>query len=143
LYAADEIEYFAYLRSVVFDHDLDFTNEYQWFVDRDPKEYESFARTFLIPKTPAARPPNNAPIGSAALWAPFYVPPVTGEALLAREPSPPGYSRADISAVCLGSMLYGVVGLFLVQEACRHFVTGRAAFWATVVVWFGSNLLFY
>jgi hypothetical protein len=143
LYAADEIEYFAYLRSVVFDHDLDFTNEYQWFVERDPEEYGSFARTFLIPKTPAGRAPNNAPIGSAALWAPFYLATVTGEALLGKASSPPGYSRADVAAVCLGSMLYGVVGLFLVQETCRRFVTERAAFWATVIMWFGSNLLFY
>jgi hypothetical protein len=143
LYAADEIEYFAYLRSVVFDHDLDFTNEYQWFVERDPREYESFARTFLIPKTPAGRPSNNAPIGSAALWAPFYVPTVVVEGLLGIAPSPPGYSRADVSAVCLGSMVYGVIGLFLVQEACRRFAAEPAAFWATVIIWLGSNLLFY
>jgi hypothetical protein len=143
LYAADEIEYFAYLRSVVFDHDLDFTNEYQWFVERDPREYESFAHTFLIPKTPAGRAPNNAPIGSALLWAPFYVPTVAVEELLGIASSPPGYSRADVSAVCLGSMLSGVIGLFLVQEICRRFASERAAFWATVIVWLGSNLLFY
>jgi hypothetical protein len=143
LYAADEIEYFAYLRSVVFDRDLDFTNEYQWFVERDPQEYESFARTFLIPKTPAGRAPNNAPIGSAALWAPFYVPTVAVEALTGNASSPPGYSRADVAAVCLGSMLYGVIGLFLVQEACRRFAAERAAVWATVIIWLGSNLLFY
>ena len=31
LYASDEIEYFAYLRSVWFDHDLSFDNEYRFF----------------------------------------------------------------------------------------------------------------
>jgi hypothetical protein len=40
LYAADEIEYFAFLRSLWFDHDLSFENEYQYFVEsgatRDP-----------------------------------------------------------------------------------------------------------
>jgi hypothetical protein len=143
LYAADEIQYFAYLRSALFDHDLDFTNEYQWFVERDPREYESFAGGFLIPKTPAGRAPNNAPIGSALLWAPLYVPTVAAEELLGVASSPPGYSRADVSGVCLGSMLYGVIGLFLVQEICRRFASERAAFWATVIVWLGSNLLFY
>src|SRR4029453_18165030 len=68
---------------------------------------------------------------------------VVGEALLGRASSPPGYSRADISAVCIGSMVYGVVGLFLAQEACRRFATERAAFWATVIIWLGTNLLFY
>ena len=33
---ADEIEYFAYLRSLVFDRDLDFENEYAHFYARDP-----------------------------------------------------------------------------------------------------------
>ena len=37
--AADEIEYFAYVRSLAFDRDLDFTNEYRHFVDRSPSKY--------------------------------------------------------------------------------------------------------
>src|SRR5258706_9474465 len=118
LYAADEIQYFAYLRSLVVDHDLDLTNEYRWFVEKDPAEYDGFARTFLIPKTPAGRAPNNAPIGCAFLWAPFYAPVVGLEALLGSGSSPPGYSRLDFSTVCIASMLYGVVGLFLVHEVC-------------------------
>src|SRR3954447_1529596 len=31
IYATDEVQYFAYLRSVYFDHDLDFRNEYEHF----------------------------------------------------------------------------------------------------------------
>jgi hypothetical protein len=143
LYAADEIEYFAYLRSAVFDQDLDFTNEYGWFVAKDPVEYDAFARTFLIPKTPAGRAPNNAPIGSAILWAPFYVPTVIAESLLGTAADPPGYSRWDVTAICLASMLYGVFGLLLANEACRRFASDRAAFVASVLVWLGSNLLFY
>jgi hypothetical protein len=143
LYAADEIEYFAYLRSLVFDHDLDFRNEYQWFVDRDPQEYDGFAHTFIIPKTPAGRAPNNAPIGSALLWAPFYLPTVAVEGLLHRAETPAGYSQADFAAVCLASMVYGVIGLLIVQETCRRFASARASFWTTVLVWLGSNLLFY
>ena len=34
LYAADEIEYFAFLRSLWFDRDLSFDNEYRYFYDR-------------------------------------------------------------------------------------------------------------
>lgn len=143
LYAADEIEYFAYLRSAVFDRDLDFTNEYGWFVEKDPVEYDAFARTFLIPKTPVGRAPNNAPIGCALLWAPFYVPVVALEAALGRAADPPGYSRWDVAAVCIASMLYGVAGLLLANEACRRFASERAAFAATLLVWLASNLLFY
>ncbi len=143
LYAADEIEYFAYLRSAVFDHDLDFTNEYRWFVDKDPVEYDSFARTFLGPTTKAGLPPNNAPIGSAILWAPFYVPTVAAESALGVAADPPGYSRWDVAAVCLASMLYGVAGLLLVYDACSWIVSSSSALAATLLVWLASNLLFY
>ena len=143
LYAADEIQYFAYLRSMVFDHDLDFENEYRWFVDKDPKEYEGFSKTFLVPKTPAGRPPNNAPIGCAILWAPFYVPTIVAEAASGGGSSPPGFSRRDFAAVCIASMLYGVAGLLLTNEIARRFAAPRAAFFTTVLVWLATNLPFY
>jgi hypothetical protein len=143
LYAIDEIQYFAHLRSAVFDRDLDFTNEYRWFVDRDPVEYDSLAKAFLSTRTPAGRPPNNAPIGSAVLWSALYVPTVALEALFGRGSSPPGYSRLDIAAVCVASMLFGVLGLWLTYEAGRDLASERAAFWGTAVVWLGSNLPFY
>ena len=34
IYASDEVQYFAYLRSLWFDHDVSFENEYQYFYDR-------------------------------------------------------------------------------------------------------------
>ena len=34
LYSSDEIQYFSYLRSLWFDRDLDFENEYQYFYER-------------------------------------------------------------------------------------------------------------
>ena len=33
IYSSDEIQYYAYLRSLWFDHDLSFENEYQHFYD--------------------------------------------------------------------------------------------------------------
>ena len=47
LRGADEIEYFAYLRSLVFDADLEFGNEYQHFYDGDPQGLAGFKETFL------------------------------------------------------------------------------------------------
>jgi hypothetical protein len=143
LYGSDEIQYFAYLRSAVFDHDLDFTNEYRWFVDRDPQEYEGFATTFLGPKTPAGRHPNNGPIGSALLWSPLYLATVGVEQVFGASGTPPGYSRADFAAVCIASMILGVLGLLVTNEACRRFSSPASAFWATGLVWLATNLPFY
>jgi hypothetical protein len=144
LYGADEIQYFAYLRSAVFDHDLEFADEYRWFVDRDPEEYADFGHTFLGTTTAAGHAPNNAPVGCAALWAPFYLAAVAGETVTVRDvPEPRGYSRIDVAAVCIASMVYGVLGLLLSQEVCRHFAPPWTAFYATLLVWAATNLPFY
>src|SRR5262249_28708320 len=52
LRGADEIEYFAYLRSLVFDADLEFGNEYQYFYERDPQGLAGFRETFLEKREP-------------------------------------------------------------------------------------------
>jgi hypothetical protein len=144
IYGADEIQYFVYLRSAVFDHDLDFADEYRWFVERDPGEYAGFGHTFLGSTTPAGRVPNNAAIGSAALWAPFYLAAVAGESVIGSDVREPrGYSRIDVAAVCIASMIYGVFGLLLSQEACRQFAPPWAAFAATLLLWAATNLPFY
>ena len=36
LYSSDEVQYFSYLRSLWFDHDVSFENEYRYFYDRTP-----------------------------------------------------------------------------------------------------------
>src|SRR5688572_31793024 len=73
LYASDEIEYFAYLRSLWFDHDLSFDNEYRYFYDRNIARAHFFKETFLDAETATGLRRNFAPIGSALLWSPFYV----------------------------------------------------------------------
>ena len=47
LYASDEIQYFAYLRSMWFDGDLSFENEYRYFYDREIARAFGFQETFL------------------------------------------------------------------------------------------------
>ena len=41
IYASDEVKYFAYLHSLSFDHDLDFTNDYHYWLD--VKKYADIA----------------------------------------------------------------------------------------------------
>ena len=45
--ASDEIQYFAHLRSLAFDHDLEFGDEYQHFYERNPSGLVGFRDTFL------------------------------------------------------------------------------------------------
>ena len=64
-YASDEIEYFAYLRSLAFDQDLDFENEYRHFYEQNPKGLQGFHYTFLELRDEATgRRLNFGPLGS-------------------------------------------------------------------------------
>ena len=72
IYSSDEVQYFAYLRSLWFDHDLSFENEYLHFYDAGIARSDGFHETFLERTTDTGRRINFGTIGCAILWAPFY-----------------------------------------------------------------------
>ena len=139
IYASDEIQYFSYLRSVWFDHDVSFENEYRYFFDRNIGRGEGFHATFLEQFTEAGRRPSFATIGSAILWSPFYA----AADLLTRVGGRPadGFSLAYVTAVAYGSAFYGFVAILLSIAAARR-VSGPGLL-AGIVVWLGTPLLFY
>jgi len=155
--AADEIEYFSYLRSLVFDRDLNFLNEYTYFLNRFPEKYacppgsgppacKKFKETFIDTATPTGLRPNFGPIGTAILWAPFYL---VGHliALIGHGAGlnvvADGYSKPYLWAITLGSAFYALVGLLLSYGICRALVGQLAAFWATLSIWLGTPVIFY
>jgi len=146
---ADEIEYFSYLRSLVFDHDVEFGNEYDRFYAADPQGLAGFKATFLDRReTETGRHINFAPLGCALLWAPFYLLAHAGvlaaRALGARVAAD-GFSFPYVAAVCYGSALYGLAGLLLVHDTLRGH--GRmpepAATVSVAALWLGTPLLYY
>jgi hypothetical protein len=143
-YASDEIEYFAYLRSRWFDHDLSFDNEYRYFYDRDVARAHSFKETFLDAETATGLRRNFAPIGSAVLWSPFYVLTDGGvraaRAMGADVPAD-GFSRPYIAAVTYASALYGFLAVMLSAWAAQRIVGASGSIAAAV--WLGTPLLFY
>lgn len=127
---SDGIGYFANLRSVVFDHDLNLVNDYR-------------ALTGFVP--PHAATPKYS-IGMALVWLPFYlVAHVT--VLLARAlgfgVSDSGYGYPYQTAVCLGTMAYGYVGLRLTYRLCRERWSESAALGGTLLTWLGSGAVYY
>ena len=139
LYSSDEIQYFSYLRSLWFDRDLSFENEYQYFYERGIARSENFHETFLERATPTGRRINFATMGCAILWAPFYaagdvVARVTGAGA-------DGFSKPYIAAVAYGSAVYALLAIVLSILAAREL--GLDAFWAGLVIWLGTPLLFY
>jgi hypothetical protein len=139
IYSSDEIQYFAYLRSLWFDRDLSFENEYRYFYDRGIAQSEGFRQTFLERETEAGRRVNFGTIGCAILWAPFYA---TGDlAARASSQQADGLSKPYIAAVAYGSAVYGFAAIVLAMLSAQRL--GLAPLPAALAVWIGTPLLFY
>ena len=144
LYASDEIEYFAYLRSLWFDRDLSFENEYRYFHDRGIARDHGFERTFLQLETTTGLRLNFATLGPALLWAPFYAVGDVAARLLhaaGAEVAVDGFSRPYLLAVTYGSATYAFLAICIaIATARRLFGEG---YLAGLAVWAGTPLLFY
>ncbi len=146
--ASDEIEYFSYLHSLVFDHDLDFRNEYEHFCNLNLSDcIESrFKETFLDDRTPTGLQINFGPIGSALLWSPFYLlahlVTLTVHSLVPGL-SPDGYSAPYVFAVSFASLLYGWIGLALSYRIARDYAGEKIALGATLAILFATNAVYY
>lgn len=146
-YASDEIEYFAYLRSMWFDGDLSFDNEYRYFYDRGIARGWRFKETFLDGATPTGVRVNFAPVGSAILWAPFYVVADAGVRTARAagiDVAADGYSTPYIASVVYASALYGFLAVVLSAYAASRIVgNASAAAVSAISIWIGTPLLFY
>ncbi len=151
IYASDEVQYFAYLRSLWFDHDVSFQNEYQYFYDAGIAASPGFHETFLENQTETGRRVNFGTIGCALLWAPFYAVGdlvARAEHAAGRPVAADGFSRPYVAAVSYGSALYGLVAVLLSAAIVRQIGRGWPALAredsvAALAVWFGTPLLFY
>ncbi len=144
LYAADEIEYFAFLRSIWFDQDLSFDNEYRYFVESGATRDPGFVQTFLEAETTTGLRPNYGTIGSALLWSPFYAVADLGVAISRRAGSGTprdGFARPYLTAVTWASALYGFLALWLSAIIARH-LGGRGGLSAAAVA-LGTPIVFY
>ncbi len=144
LYASDEVQYYSYLRSLWFDRDVSFDNEYRHFYDSGVARSSLFSKTFIEPATDTGLRRNFATLGSAVLWAPFYaaadVAVRIGRALGGDTPAD-GYAKPYVAAVCLGSAVYGFLTILFSIRIARS-LTG-SGLRAAVAVWLGTPLLFY
>jgi len=145
LYSSDEVQYFSYLRSLWFDHDVSFENEYQYFYDHQIARSPDFHTTFLELETAAHRRINYGTIGSAILWAPFYA---VGDGAArvmraaGRNVAVDGYSPPYLAAVAYGSAFYGFAAIVLAVVAARRII-GTYALSSGFAAWLGTPLLFY
>lgn len=145
--ATDEVQYYVYLRSLWFDGDLNFANDYQRFHELNPNA--GINGSLLQPNRIRAATGlygNIAPVGSAIMWTPFFL---LADGLVrlanlfgANIPAD-GYSWPYIYAVCYASALYGLLGLLLSYRLARRYTSGFAATLASITIWLATPLVWY
>lgn len=145
IYAVDSVQYYAYLPSLLFDGDLDFTNEYTRLDAMYPRA--GIATGLLNRRDPlSGLPINVAPIGSAILWAPFFLVTHAG-VLIARAfgmtIAADGFSPAYIRAIAFATVFYGLVGLLLCYRLARRFSGVWPATVAVVLCLLASPVVFF
>lgn len=139
----DGVQNYAPLRSLLFDHDLDYTNEYAHYFALDAAWFDNKH----IPRDPVTgRPVNLYGIGNALLWAPWVLL-FHGAGMAAQAMGAPvtldGYSALYEAAVGIGSAFYASIGLLLLHRLLRRRFSDDAAWWAMLAAWLASPLFFY
>lgn len=137
---SDGVEYYAYLRSLAADGDLQFADEYAAPILSQRPDVQK------MPVTPTGHIANLASVGPALLWTPFYgvahVIALGGQALGAPWQAD-GYDAPYIVLCMFASALSGLVILLAGYRICRRWVGPPAATLAVISALLGSNLLFY
>ncbi|OIQ00433.1 hypothetical protein AUK40_00195 [Candidatus Wirthbacteria bacterium CG2_30_54_11] len=134
----DGFSYYAWLRSAAFDHDFNFTNEYQQY---NSEEYWTAEKE----TTATGLAANPFSIGPAILWAPWFF--IAFILTLAFGPVfsliNNGYSFFYLIMIPLGSLFYGLLGALLLYQILKRYVHREVAVWSIVGTVFGSMLINY
>ena len=133
----DQPQYYMQMHSFLFDFDARYENEY----DLMPAVKAGMAE--WQPTDPFH---NVAPIGSALLWMPFYIVAHlcvlglrAGNALFVAN----GVSAPYAMAAAFGSNALVLLGMLMLYQTLRRWVSARAAFMTILVLYFASNLSWY
>ena len=129
--ASDGVFYFAPLRSMVVDGDLDFENEYRVLG----------AQSSYLQRTPTGRLPNSHSIGPAILWLPFYLP-VHALAWLGLY-RPTGFGYPYFTAIATGTAVFGFLGILFVFRLVRAYFEPGIALVVTLGTWLATFHVWY
>lgn len=141
LIVGDGIYYYVYLRSVVLDGDLDFTNDYTLYQRFNNEDLGKKRQMLELHKTPFGKPANYFSVGPAVLWSPVFIP--THLIALALGMPHDGFSYLYEAPVLLLSIVYGFIGMLLIYSIASGLASRLAAFVAVLGVWMATGVVYY
>lgn len=144
IHGNDGVQNYVWLHSTLFDGDLDFTNDYSYYLTRQAHWFDHKD----IPKDPVTNLPVNLyGVGNAILWTPwvllFQGIGVISNYLLSTQFDLSGFGWLAMAGVSFGSSFYASLGLFLLYKQGERWSSPIIAFWAVVLIWFATPLFFY
>jgi hypothetical protein len=135
---SDGTGYYAYLRSMVIDHDLDFHNDYRLL-------HVTYSFQYVVTKT--GHLANIFSIGPAILWLPFFLIAHVNVYLmntLQHIPVPlDGVNLIYLVTTLSGTVIYSFIGTVLLYRLLNRFFEQRISLVTVLFIWFGTNLLWY
>jgi hypothetical protein len=137
---SDGFYYFSYLRSLWFDGDVNFTNDYRLL------GLTAAQHQFLYTPTRTGHAQTAWAIGPALVWSPFFAAGhVVAQNLRARghDVAADGTSYPYRQAICVAGLFYGLLGAWCCWRLARLFFTSAVAAGATLVTIAGSFMLWY
>jgi hypothetical protein len=143
----DGVGYYAFARSMLIEHRLDFTKD--WLAANTSFRMgraDAQGNIAQSQYTATGHLDNHFSVGPAILWAPFLVAAHAGVLLYDRlggHLPADGFSKPYLVAMALGTALYGFLALIISFVLARRYVPERWAFLATLGVWFASSLPVY
>jgi hypothetical protein len=139
----DAAHYYVYLRSAVFDHDLQFQNDYVVLYGlAHPKD----GPEWLTELTSTGHVRNFMSVGPAVVWAPLYLTVTAGvwvSHLLGGTYPLDGFGRVFQASAGVSGILAAGGGVWLAFRAAAILTPPATAFWAAIAVWLGSSAVYY
>ncbi len=130
----DQAYYYSYVRSALIDKDFNFVNEYNYFNFTDYKI------------TKEGLPSNRYSIGFPLMVYPFYAAahlsiPILNTIGLSIQKD--GYSKLHQLSFCLGSIFYGIIGLYLCFLFLRKYYTEKVSSLSILILVLTTNIFYY
>ena len=135
---SDGFYYYAYLRSLAFDRDVNFMNDYRMLGLGD--------KSYLFQPTRTGHAESAWTIGPAFVWAPFFA---AGHVVALRlhekgqDVAVDGTSYPYRQAVCVAGLFYGLLGCWFAYRFARLFFAATLALAGVALAAGGSFMAWY
>lgn len=140
----DALHHYVQLRSLVFDGDVRFTNEYLELYG--PTAAHDPETQWIVEPNATGHVRNLMPLGPALLWAPLFLL-VTAAVWIADLFGAgyplDGYGRVFQASAGFSGILAAGAGVWFTYLMASRIVSRKAAIWGTLTIWLASSALYY